>query len=153
MTGILRAREPEQEARAEFAGAKLALFIGDRLLVCLRDDIATIPFPGQWDFPGGGREGRESPEATALRETREEFGLVLDPGDLARPLAHRSHEQGWLNWFFVAHLPATAEAAIRFGDEGQCWRLIPPRAYLRNPRRIPHLAALLADYLDSVAHG
>ena len=46
-----------------FIGAKLALFIGADLLTILRDDRPDIPFPGHWDFPGGGREGGESPQS------------------------------------------------------------------------------------------
>jgi len=65
-----------------FSGAKLALFLGVDLLVILRDDRPDIPYPGHWDFPGGGREGQETPEACALRETREEVGLVLRPSEL-----------------------------------------------------------------------
>ena len=56
-------------------GAKLALFVGARLLVLHRDDRPGLLWPGFWDLPGGGREGAESPLDCALRETREEFGL------------------------------------------------------------------------------
>jgi 8-oxo-dGTP pyrophosphatase MutT (NUDIX family) len=38
---------------------------------------ATAPdCPGCWDFPGGGQEGDESADLTALREAREEIGFV-----------------------------------------------------------------------------
>ncbi len=36
---------------------------------------------GCWDFPGGGREGEETPAETARREAREEIGFVPD-GDM-----------------------------------------------------------------------
>ena len=52
-------------------GAKIALLAGARVLTHLRDEIPSIPFPGHWDFPGGGREGGESAEACALRELHE----------------------------------------------------------------------------------
>lgn len=40
---------------------------------------ATAPdCPGCWDFPGGGQEGDETAEQTAIRETREEIGSVPD---------------------------------------------------------------------------
>jgi 8-oxo-dGTP pyrophosphatase MutT (NUDIX family) len=35
-----------------------------------------------WQFPGGGVEAGEPPEAAAVREAREETGLVLDPTEL-----------------------------------------------------------------------
>ena len=129
----------------DFHGAKLALFLGDRLLVIRRDDFPGLPWPGHLDFPGGGREGAESPEDCALRETFEEVGLRLGPGDLTGGRVHRG--TGRPTWFFVAHLPAEAEARIRFGDEGQGWHLMPPADYLAHPLRIPHLALLLAEVL------
>jgi 8-oxo-dGTP pyrophosphatase MutT (NUDIX family) len=40
---------------------------------------ATAPdCPACWDFPGGGQEGEETAEQTAIRETREEIGQVPD---------------------------------------------------------------------------
>jgi 8-oxo-dGTP diphosphatase len=65
-----------------FSGAKLALFLGQKIVVILRDDKPDIPYPGHWDLPGGGREQEESPEVCALRETEEEIGLQLAPSDL-----------------------------------------------------------------------
>lgn len=121
-----------------FVGAKLVLLIGGRLLTLLRDDIDTIVYPGWWDMPGGGREGLESPEACVLRETREEFGLVLAPEQLAWKQAFASPTTGGQAYWFAARLPATAEADISFGDEGQGWRLMPPAAWLAHPRAIPH---------------
>lgn len=41
-----------------FGGAKIALYLGDRLIVILRDDHEWLPFAVCWDLPGGGREGR-----------------------------------------------------------------------------------------------
>ena len=37
----------------DFSGTKIALFIGDRLLVMRRDDRPDIPYPGYLDLPGG----------------------------------------------------------------------------------------------------
>lgn len=140
--GGLYSREGAGDS-ARWRGAKVALFLGPRLLITLRDDLPGLPWAGHWDFPGGGREGDESPEGCVIRETFEEVGLRLDASDLR---GGRQHASGGTNWFFVAHLPDCA-AAVRFGDEGQTWDLVAPTAYLRLPRRIPHLADLLADYL------
>ena len=116
----------------KFDGAKVALFLGARLIVIRRDDRPDIPFPDTWDFPGGGREGRETPFQTVARETREELGLTLAQTDVVwqkrceRPL----HQPVW---FFVARLPAAAAAQVVFGDEGQFWRLACPDEVLTWP--------------------
>lgn len=122
----------------EFVGAKIVLLIGDRLLTLLRDDIPTIPYPGWWDMPGGGREGGESPEACVLRETREEFGLVLGAELLAWRAVFDSPTTGGQAVWFAARLPRSAERDIAFGDEGQGWFLMSPEAWLAHPRAIPH---------------
>ncbi|MBB93315.1 MAG: DNA mismatch repair protein MutT [Rhodobacteraceae bacterium] len=130
----------------EFSGAKTAIFLGPDLLVVQRDDIGTIPWPGRWDLPGGGREGDETPETCALRETREEVGLHLSPSDLVWARSYQ-RPRGTV-WFFVAHLPADTRDDIRFGDEGQGWTLMAPGAYLEHPLNIPHFADQLRIYLE-----
>ncbi|MEM8732284.1 MAG: NUDIX hydrolase [Pseudomonadota bacterium] len=128
-----------------FSGAKIALFLGPELLVIQRDDIAGIPWPGRWDLPGGGREGAETPLDCALRETREEVGLRVGPADVV--WQHRYERPRGTVWFFAAHLPATRQAEIRFGDEGQGWALMTPQAYMQNALNIPHFADQLRRYL------
>ena len=131
---------------APFAGAKLALFLGDDLLVIQRDDSPDIPWPGHWDLPGGGREGDETAITCALRETREEVGLVIAPENVSWSHSYlRPHGRVW---FFVAHMPADLVDEVHFGDEGQGWRLMPPETYCRHPRAVPHFAEQLAQYLD-----
>ena len=49
-----------------------------QILLLLRDDIPTIPFPNHWDLPGGHVEPGESPEACIVREMKEEIGLDLE---------------------------------------------------------------------------
>ncbi|MGR3468422.1 MAG: NUDIX hydrolase [Shimia sp.] len=127
----------------DFDGAKVALFIGDKLLVIRRDDIPTITWPDYWDFPGGGREGAEAPEETVRRETHEEVGLTLPA--LRGAVAYES-TAGWI-WFFAAHLPDGAEAGVVFGDEGQCWTLMTPNEYLAQPKIIPNQVRQLRAYL------
>ena len=128
-----------------FSGAKLALFLGPDLLVILRDDRPDIPWPGRWDLPGGGREGDEAPQTCALRETREEVGLALRPEDLT--WAHSYTRPHGRVWFFAAHLPAAARGAVRFGMEGQGWRLMPPRLYCDHALAVPHFADQLRRYM------
>lgn len=128
----------------DFHGAKVALFIGDKLLVIQRDDLRTIPWPNHWDFPGGGREAGETPMQTVLRETMEEVRLHLTEDDL---IWARSYGGGAV-WFFVAKLPQSHKSQIVLGDEGQRWVLMAPCEYMAHPLRIPHFADRLATYLE-----
>lgn len=49
----------------------------NELLMLLRDNIPTIPFPNMWDIPGGQVEFGENPEETVKREMMEEMDLEL----------------------------------------------------------------------------
>jgi ADP-ribose pyrophosphatase len=115
----------------DFLGAKLALFLGDQLLVIRRDDRADIPFPNHLDLPGGGREGAETPEACVLRETREEVGLILTKDALVWGRSY-VRPRGTA-WFFAAHLEAES-AGICAWRRGAVWSLMPP-APSRHPER------------------
>ena len=134
-----------------FSGAKIALTSGGRLLVYRRDDKPTIPWPGLWDLPGGGREGAESPEACALRELREEFGIALAP----ESIHWRRRYPGALpaqrdSYFLAAEVSDVQTAAIAFGGEGQYWAMMPLAEFLAHPKAVAHLQERLRDYLAAV---
>ncbi|MGR3821247.1 MAG: NUDIX hydrolase [Salipiger marinus] len=124
-----------------FSGAKLILFLGADLLVLRRDHTPGIPWPGFLDFPGGGREGAETPEACALRETCEEVGLVVP--DAALVWRHQHGD----NWFFAAHLPGATVSKVRFGGEGEGWLLMRPEEFAARDDAIPHFRDILRLYL------
>ena len=123
-----------------FAGAKAAFFCEGRVLVYLRDDLPGLPWPGHWDLPGGGREGDEGPEDCLLRELTEEFGLTLPPARLEwRVDLPAMLTPGARSWFFAARLQPAEIAAIRFGDEGQCWQMMALADWLAHPRGVADL--------------
>ena len=111
------------------------------MILCYqRDDFAHIPWPGMWDLPGGGREGDETAEACVLRELAEEFGLALGPERLIwRRKLPAMLDVRQSSWFFTARIEAAEIAAIRFGDEGQHWRMMPVGRFMAHPLAVPEL--------------
>ena len=132
------------EQGVRWRGAKLVLLAGDRLLVIRRDDIPTIPWPGLWDLPGGGREGDETPEACALRELAEETGLVLSHDRLAGGPLPLPHRPGWHGYYFRAELTEAEALAARLGDEGAELRLMPVAEFVAHPQAVPHFRPIVA---------
>ncbi|MFH5775237.1 NUDIX hydrolase [Paracoccus broussonetiae] len=130
-----------------FCGAKLVLTLGQDLLTCLRDDYDWIPFPAHWDLPGGGAEPGEAPADCALRELEEEFGLRLDPDRITGTAFPSITQPGHQSWLFRGHLTAAEIAAIRFGDEGQEWRMMPVAEFVAHPRAVPHFRDRVARML------
>jgi 8-oxo-dGTP diphosphatase len=133
------------DAQNVFSGAKLLLFLGADILLLRRDHSAGIPWPECLDFPGGGREGNESPQACVLRETQEETGLQIDP--LALRFVHLRGRAPKADWFFAAHLPSDAQHDVRFGGEGAGWETMTPAKAASHPLMIPHFAQILKRYL------
>ncbi|HVT56389.1 MAG TPA: (deoxy)nucleoside triphosphate pyrophosphohydrolase [Xanthobacteraceae bacterium] len=61
----------------------------NRILLARRP--AGKPMAGLWEFPGGKVEVGETPEATLIRELREELGIIVRADCLA-PLTFASHD-------------------------------------------------------------
>src|SRR5947207_12023369 len=59
-----------------------------RVLIAQRPEGKTLA--GLWEFPGGKVEADETPEATLIRELKEELGIVVKEACLA-PLTFASH--------------------------------------------------------------
>lgn len=131
-----------------FRGAKLALFIGEQMAVIMRDDKPGLPWAGYLDLPGGGREGRESPETCVLRETHEELGLIIPESELIWKRQYAA-STGEPVWFFAAMLPDWCARDVSFGQEGQYWTLMTPGDYLTHPLAIPHFATRVGDFLST----
>lgn len=89
-----------------------------RILLQLRSDDRT------WSLPGGYTDPNESPEETAVRETEEETGLVVEPLELVGVYTRKPGEYG--PHCLVIHLylctRTDGELAIsREGEELRYW--------------------------------
>ncbi|MFN3693367.1 MAG: NUDIX hydrolase [Ignavibacterium sp.] len=58
-----------------FGAGIILINSNNEVLLLLRDDNPQIPFPNQWDIPGGKIEEGETPDVTIKREMSEELGL------------------------------------------------------------------------------
>jgi 8-oxo-dGTP diphosphatase len=56
------------------------IFVNDQqqVLLFLRDDKPTIPYPNMWDVPGGHVDAGETPDLCIVREMKEEMDLTLE---------------------------------------------------------------------------
>ena len=133
----------------DFTGCKIALFCGDKLLTILRDDKENIPCPNMWEFPGGGREGNESPFECAAREVYEELGIHLTEDCLLWGKIYPSVIfEGKQSVFMVGQLRQEQFDNIIFGDEGQAYKLMPIEEFLKSKQAVPQLQGRLRDYLE-----
>jgi 8-oxo-dGTP diphosphatase len=124
----------------DFVGAKAAFFCEGAVLTCLRDEHPGLSWAGHWDLPGGGREGNEGPEDCVLRELQEEFGLTLAPDRLLwRRVFPSMLDASRASVFFGGRLSREEIAAIRFGDEGQGWAMMPVATFLGHGRAVPDM--------------
>lgn len=131
-----------------FIGAKAAFVCDGAILTYLRDDKPGLRYANWWDLPGGGREGGESPQECLLREMEEEFGLRLPPERLIWGRAFPGMiDPRQAAWFFGGHLTAAEVAAIRFGDEGQRWEMLPFAEFHRRERVIPAMRSRAQVFL------
>lgn len=132
----------------EFTGCKLAYIFNGKLLVYRRDNFAHIPFPDLWDFPGGGREGNETPEECVLRELKEEFEISLPESRLVFKKKGPDYLNTGNSFFFVAEGQQDEIDRIVFGSEGQCWQLMGIDEYMTHHQAIPILKARLLGFLN-----
>ena len=135
----------------DFTGVKIALIKGNQVLVSLRDDLPSIPYPNTWDLPGGGREGAETPFECVAREVWEELGLTLQRQQIIWGKIYPSMLEAGKESVFLAGTISQAELdKIRFGNEGQGWKMMDLQEFVADETIIPPLRQRLRDYIEVI---
>ena len=87
---------------------------------------SKLAFGGMWVFPGGRVDEADGPgdelataRRAAVREAKEEAGIVIDAGALV-PFSHWTPPQGaprrFLTWFFLAPVREAVDVVIDMGE-------------------------------------
>jgi 8-oxo-dGTP diphosphatase len=100
------------------SAAHLLLFRGEELLVIRRANVGYLP--GFWSVPAGHVEPGETAVQACVRETREEVGLRLEPGELDFVLVQQKGDgdgEARIDFFFEA--PLRPGSLPRVGDPGE----------------------------------
>ena len=132
----------------EFHGVKVALLIGDKLVMHQRDNKPGLFNAGMWDFPGGGREGEETPEQCAIREVQEEFEMNLLPSAFVWKKGYPAQKDPNQRAFFlVARVDDTQVGSIVL-HEGQQWALVSTKDFFDRADVVDALKGRFRDYLN-----
>lgn len=95
---------------------KAFIIYQNKMLLILRDDIPTIPFPNTWNLPGGEVEEGETDIETLKRELLEEITVV--PTDIVF-LGNEYFTDGQSVARYLCQLVDDEIRQLKLGDEGQ----------------------------------
>jgi len=127
------------------------LYVEDKFLIQLRDDIPGIVYPGHWGLFGGHIENNETPEEALKRELIEEIGYEVD---CLTPWATYQDESRW-RYVFSAPLKIPIEQIVL--GEGWDYALVSVHSIIKGQHYsevaggvypfVPSVRKILLDFL------
>jgi len=136
---------PAVSAKIVLVAACALIDADGRVLIAQRP--AGRPMAGLWEFPGGKVEAGETPEATLIRELKEELGIIVNEACLA-PLTFASHGYADFHLVMPLYVCRRWDGTVR-AQEGQDLAWVRPnrlKDYPMPPADVPlisHLTTLL----------
>jgi 8-oxo-dGTP diphosphatase len=133
----------------DFHGVKIAIVVGDELLLHLRDNKPDLFNANMWDFIGGGRENDETSIECARREVREELGIELSSDAIVWQKEYPAQKDPTRKaYFMVATISKDLLPLINL-TEGQRWKLFSQNQFFQDPQVIAALKTRFKDFLAS----
>ncbi len=116
--------------------------VDGRVLIALRGP--GKPMAGLWEFPGGKMEPGERPEATLIRELREELAIDVTEACLA-PLTFASHAYADFHLLMPLFVCRRWHGTVRALEHAELKWVRPPRLrdYPMPPADLPLVAHLI----------
>ena len=136
---------PAVSAKIVLVAACALIDADGRVLIARRPPGRAMA--GLWEFPGGKVEAGETPEATLIRELKEELGIIVNEACLA-PLTFASHGYADFHLVMPLYVCRRWEGTVR-AQEGQELAWVRPnrlKEYPMPPADVPlisHLTTLL----------
>lgn len=132
----------------DFHGVKVAILVDGKLLVYLRDNKPGLFHANMWDFPGGGREGRELPYECAIREIYEEFEIKIKESNFIWQKTYPAQKDPNQKAFFLVASIDRVEVGHIVLHEGQKWTLMSQDEFLSCDSVIPAIQERFRDFLN-----
>jgi 8-oxo-dGTP diphosphatase len=123
--------------------AACALIDSDNRILLARRP-AGKPMAGLWEFPGGKVEEGETPEATLIRELRDELGIAVRANCLA-PLTFASHDYETFHLLMPLYVCRRWEGTVAALEKQELAWVKPQklRDYPMPPADLPLIPALI----------
>ena len=106
---------------------------------------------GLWELPGGGLDFAEAPLKAGVRETYEETGTLIDPGDLklaaccAYTLRSPSCESHRIHVIYSANVSAPLQ--VNLSSEHAAYKWVRSLSAFQDFSMVPELRSVIADSL------